>query len=127
MDITNHGGQRMNQRGITKEMIELTIQYGETQGEVTTLSRDMAVRLVVEFQRQMKIIKKILDKRGLSVVTASSDESVILEGGITLDETILITTYNSFPPKKSKKYQRKKNKLRPYNQAELEFRFHNGA
>ena len=40
MDITNHGGQRMNQRGITKEMIELTIQYGETQGEVTTLSRD---------------------------------------------------------------------------------------
>ena len=87
----------------------------------------MAVRLVAEFQRQMKIIKKILDKRGLSVVTASSDESVILEGGITLDETILITTYNSFPPKKSKKYQRKKNKLRPYNQAELEFRFHNGA
>ena len=125
MRITNHAGQRMNQRGITKEMIELTIQYGETQGEETILSRDTAVRLVAEFQRQMKIVKKLLDKGGLTVVTASSDESVILEGGITLDETILITTYNCAHQKKSRKWQGKKNKFRPCNQTERVFRFHN--
>jgi hypothetical protein len=127
MHITNHAGQRMNQRGITKEMIELTLQYGATQDEVTTLSRDAAARLVAELQRQMKILKKLLDKGGLTVVTAFSDESVILEGGIILDETILITTYNCVPQKKSRKWQGKKNKFRPYNQTELVFRFHDGA
>ena len=115
MYITNHAGQRMNQRGITKEMIELALQYGATQDEVTTLTRDAAVRLIAELQRQMKIVKKVLDKGGLILVTAFSDESVILEGGIILDETILITTYNCVPQKKRKKGQGKKNKFRPYN------------
>jgi hypothetical protein len=151
MHITNHGGRRMNQRGITKEMIELTIQYGEVQDEVTTLSRDAATRLVAELQRQvkiakkleetslsrdaaarvaelqhqMRIAKKVLDKGGLTVVTAFSAQSVILEGTIILDETILITTYNCAHPKKSRKWQGKKNKFRPCNQIERAFRFHN--
>jgi hypothetical protein len=127
MHITNHGGRRMNQRGITKEMIELTIEYGETEGKKTTLSRDAAARLVAELQRQMKIAKKVLDKGGLTVVTAFSDESEILEGSIIVDETILITTYNCAPQKKSRKWQRKKDKFRPCNQTERAFRFHNGA
>ncbi|MEG4837026.1 DUF4258 domain-containing protein [Microcoleus sp. B9-D4] len=152
MHITYHAGQRMNHRGITKEMIELTIQYGEVQDEVTTLSRDAATRLVAELQRQvkiakkleetrlgrdaatrlvaelqrqMKIAKKVLDKGGLTVVTAFSAQSVILEETIILDETILITTYNCAHPKKSRKWQGKKNKFRLCNQTERVFRFHN--
>ena len=152
MHITFHADQRMNHRGITKEMIELTIQYGEVQNEVRTLSRDAAARLVVELQHQMKIAKKleetglsrdaaarlvvelqhqmkiakkVLDKGGLTVVTASSDESVILEGTIIFDETILITTYNCASQKKSRKWGGKKNKFRSCNQIERAFKFHN--
>ena len=125
MHITYHAGQRMNHRGITKEMIELTIQYGEVQDEVRTLSREAAARLVVELQRQMKIAKKVLDKGGLTVVTASSDESVILGGTIIFDETILITTYNCASQKKSRKWGGKKNRFRSCNQIERAFRFHN--
>ena len=152
MHITYHADQRMNHRGITKEMIELTIQYGEVQDELTTLSRDAATRLVAELQRQvkiakkleetslsrdaatrlvaelqrqMKIAKKVLDKGGLTLVTAFSDESVILEGTIILDETILITTYNCAHPKKSRKWRGKKNRFRSCNPIERAFRFHN--
>ena len=152
MHITYHAGQRMNHRGITKEMIELTIQYGEVRDEVRTLSRDAAARLVVELQRQMKIAKKleetslsrdaaarfiaelqrqmkiakkVLDKGGLSVVTAFSHESVILGGTIIFDETILITTYNCASQKKSRKWRGKKNRFRSCNQIERAFRFHN--
>jgi hypothetical protein len=125
MHITYHAGQRMNHRGITKEMIELTIQYGEVRDEVRTLSRDAAARLVVELQRQMKIAKKVLDKGGLTVVTAFSHESVILGGTIIFDETILITTYNCASQKKSRKWRGKKNRFRSCNQIERAFRFHN--
>lgn len=125
MHITYHADQRMNHRGITKEMIELTIQYGEVQDELTTLSRDAATRLVAELQRQMKIAKKVLDKGGLTVVTACSNENVILEGTIIFDETILITTYNCAPQKKSRKWRGKKNRFRSCNPIERAFRFHN--
>ena len=123
MRITKHADQRMNQRGITKEMLQLTLQYGEVQEEVTTLSRDAAVRLVAELQRQMKIAKKVVDKGGLSVVTAFSEESVIFEGTIILDE-IIITTYNCASQKKGRKWRKKKNRFRPFNQTKGAFRFH---
>ncbi len=128
MHITVHADQRMNHRGITKEMIYLTVEYGESLGEKTTLSRDAAARLVAELQRQveerqrellrlqrqMKTAKKVLDKGGITVV---SDESVILE-------TVIITTYNCTPQKKSRKWQVKRNQLRPRNHAERAFGFY---
>ena len=126
MHITVHAGQRMNHRGITKEMIEIVLEYGETQDKKTTLSRDAAVRLVAELQRQaeerqrevskiqhqMKFAKKLLDKGGVTVVP---DECVIL------DETVIITTYNCAPQNRSKKWQGKSEQSRTRNKTEQAF------
>ena len=109
-------------------MIEIVLEYGETQDEKTTLSRDAAVRLVAELQRQveerqrealklqhqMKFAKKLLDKGGVTVV---SDECVILE------ETVIITTYNCSSQKKYKKWQEKRNPFCTRNPIEQAFGF----
>ncbi|MBA3920311.1 MAG: DUF4258 domain-containing protein [Nostocaceae cyanobacterium] len=128
MHITFHANQRMNQRGITKEMIDIVLKYGEPQGDKTTLSKNATARLFANLQRQredlqremsrlqhqMKVAKKLLDKGGVTVV---SDESV------TLDETIIITTYNCVPQNKDKRWQTKRKQLGAHNYTERTFKF----
>ncbi len=75
--FTKHGLQRMNQRGITKEMIELTIEYGEYQKDKIILkSRDIK-KLIRKVSQEIKSkLMKLLDKGGL-VVVLSDDCAVI--------------------------------------------------
>ncbi|MBD2041490.1 DUF4258 domain-containing protein [Microcoleus sp. FACHB-672] len=119
MQITNHAAQRMNQRGITKEMLELVIQYGQSQDEKTTLSRDAAARLVAELQcqaeerggelrkieRQMKALARLVaelqrqaEERGGELRKIERQmktaKKVLDKGGITIvsdpsDETVI--------------------------------------
>ena len=83
LEFTTHGKARMNQRGITKEMIELTLEYGKyIQDKVILKSRDIKLLL----SKVSKVIKsqllKILDKGGLIVVLS--------------DDYVVITVYNKF-------------------------------
>ncbi len=75
--FTKHGLQRMNQRGITKEMIELTIEFGQYHKDKVTLkSRDIK-KLISKVSREVKAkLMKLLDKGGL-VVVLSDDCAVI--------------------------------------------------
>ena len=74
---TKHGRKRMNQRGITKEMIELTIEYGQYKKDKIILkSRDIK-KLLTKVSKEVKAkLMKILDKGGL-VVVMSDDWAVI--------------------------------------------------
>jgi hypothetical protein len=74
----------MSQRGIKREMLDLVLEHGEIQQDKRILSRKDAQRLIAKMQRDMKVIKKILDKGGVVVVADS--ESVI-------------TTYNYKQPR----------------------------
>ncbi|WP_066345302.1 DUF4258 domain-containing protein [Geminocystis sp. NIES-3708] len=79
MNITKHGHQRMNQRGITKTMIELAIHYGTPKQDQYILNKKLAEQLAIDLQTQLKTLKKIIDKKGIVVVQ---------------EQDILITTYN---------------------------------
>ena len=65
-------------------MLDLVLEHGEIQQDKRILSRKDAQRLIAKMQRDMKVIKKILDKGGVVVVADS--ESVI-------------TTYNYKQPR----------------------------
>jgi S-adenosylmethionine:tRNA-ribosyltransferase-isomerase (queuine synthetase) len=75
--FTKHGMARMNQRGITKEMIDLTIEYGQYRKDKIILkSRDIK-KLITKVTKELKAkLMKLLDKGGL-VVVLSDDCAVI--------------------------------------------------
>jgi hypothetical protein len=69
----------MNQRGITKKMINIVLDYGEPVQDKAVLRKKDAQRLIREMQETMKVLQKICDKGGV-VVVAQGDT--------------IITTYN---------------------------------
>jgi len=81
LTFTKHGRARMNQRGITKEMIELTIEYGQYHKDKIILkSRDIKKLITKVSQDIRRKLMKILDKGGLVVILS--------------DDCTLITVYN---------------------------------
>ena len=96
MHSTHHIKTRMTQRGISADMVDLALDYGDEHPEHNdrlVLGRRHAARLIEEKQRlvkakeralreeqrELKLLKKLADKGGIVVVTA---------------DAALITTYN---------------------------------
>ena len=73
---TLHINQRARQRGITKRMIELTLEFGEVQADKIRLGTRRIKKLLKNRKQITQEIKrdllKILDKGGL-VVVATDD------------------------------------------------------
>ena len=82
MNETLHINQRVRQRGITKRMIELTLEFGEVQADKIRLG-SRRIKKILKNRKLSQDLKhdllKILDKGGLIVVASG---------------TILITAYN---------------------------------
>ncbi len=83
MHISQHAGQRMNQRGISRRLIDFTLRHGRIEGDKHVLDRNESRRLIDSLTEELRLAKRILDKGGLTVV----------EG----DGTV-ITTYNVDAP-----------------------------
>lgn len=79
MHTTVHIQQRMGQRGITGRMIDLVLEHGHLKQDKVVLGRKDAQRLLAEMQVKQAVLKKIIDKGGLVVVS---------------DDDTLITSYN---------------------------------
>ena len=79
MQHTRHIKQRMSQRGISKEMVNLVIAHGVIQGDKYVVGRKEALQLIRELDNERRVLTKILDKGGVEVVT---------------DGDALITAYN---------------------------------
>jgi hypothetical protein len=78
MILTDHAAKRMNQRGVTKEMIDLTLRYGRRKGDRIILkSRDIRRRLHHVSSRLKSRLLKIADKGGL-VVVLGDERSVVI-------------------------------------------------
>ena len=79
---TYHLNQRVRQRGITKRMIELTLEFGEVQADKIRLG-SRRIKKMLKNRKLPQDLKhdllKILDKGGLIVVASG---------------TTLITAYN---------------------------------
>lgn len=66
MHKTKHIQQRMSQRGISQEMVDLVLNYGVSEGDKVILNRKASARLM----EAARVLAKILDKGGLVVVTS---------------------------------------------------------
>ena len=65
---TKHFRERMNQRGITKEMIDIVFRFGEITGDTIILSKRLISDLMSENTACKSILLKILDKGGICLI-----------------------------------------------------------
>jgi len=75
MNETLHINQRVRQRGITKRMIELTLEFGEVQADKIRLGSRRIKKLLKQHKVSQELkrdLLKILDKGGLVVVASGS-------------------------------------------------------
>lgn len=79
MQNTVHIQQRMSQRGINGKMLDIVLEHGRLEKDKHVLRRKDAIRLLDELREQAAVVKKIIDKGGMVVVS---------------DNGTLITTYN---------------------------------
>lgn len=75
MKKTKHIDKRMNQRGITKDMIDFTLNFGEVTNDKWFTNKKILQDSIRQFEQQIKTAKRLLDKGGIVVV--SEDESLI--------------------------------------------------
>lgn len=69
---THHINKRVRQRGITKRMIELTLEFGEVQADKIRLGTRRIKKLLKTHKELKSDLLKILDKGGLVVVASGS-------------------------------------------------------
>lgn len=77
--MTLHLDHRMNQRGITRDLLDLTLAHGSWIGDRCVLSRKEIQQLIDHCDQVRRTALKAMDKGGLVVVEAGGNE---------------ITTYN---------------------------------
>ncbi|MEA1953978.1 MAG: DUF4258 domain-containing protein, partial [Campylobacterota bacterium] len=65
---TLHINQRARQRGITKEMIDLTLEYGKLSGDKIKLGTKRIKELLRTKKAPKSQLLKVMDKGGLIVV-----------------------------------------------------------
>ena len=90
MQLTSHSETRMNQRGITGDMVDLALDHGEPDGDKTILSAKTCRQLIGELKRTQKKLEHAMKKGGITIVS---------------DGDTLVTTYraNSFCATKARK------------------------
>ena len=76
---TKHFKSRMSQRGISKKVIDLVLDFGKDEGDKLFLDKKETQRIIYQIDNLRNILLKVMDKGGVAVVVE--------------DET-LITTYN---------------------------------
>lgn len=79
MEKTYHAQKRMAQRGISRDMVEYVLTNGRSQRERVIMGKKEALHILEELQEEQRLLKKILDKGGVVLVTNGNT---------------LITTYN---------------------------------
>jgi len=79
MQTTQHAMQRMSQRGVTGDMVDFVLNNGFVEQDKYVLGKKQALELLNDLKKQERLVKKILDKGGVTVVA---------------QDNVLITTYN---------------------------------
>ena len=68
LQFTKHALARMNQRGITKHMVELALDYGKFIKDKVILGRKEIKKLIKKYPHLKKDLLKLFDTKGLVVV-----------------------------------------------------------
>ncbi|ATG47786.1 hypothetical protein CEW89_09555 [Celeribacter ethanolicus] len=75
MHMTHHITSRMNQRGIRKDLIDLTLDLGDIKGDKIILSSKIIDKEVNDLQYRLKILSDARKKGGI-VVVADGDHLI---------------------------------------------------
>jgi hypothetical protein len=68
MSKTRHIQKRMSQRGIQQSMVDMTLEYGEPQGDKVILNRKGIDCILKEIEKLKQCALKLRQKGGLVVV-----------------------------------------------------------
>jgi hypothetical protein len=68
MQLTHHADQRMNQRGISRRLMEFAVRHGRVDGDKLILDRKESLRLIEELNEELRLAKQVLDKGGIAVI-----------------------------------------------------------
>lgn len=69
--MTLHMDIRMNQRGISADLVSLALEYGEWQGDRCRLDRKGLKLLLAEIDQVRSTALRALDKGGVAVIEAN--------------------------------------------------------
>lgn len=72
--MTLHIDVRMNHRGITADLVDLALEYGEWDGDRCRLGARSLKQIIEEMDRKRATMLKALDKGGIVVVEAGGRE-----------------------------------------------------
>ncbi|MBM2294998.1 hypothetical protein JQX09_24020 [Sulfitobacter pseudonitzschiae] len=75
MHMTHHITTRMNQRGIRKDLIDLTLDLGDIDGDRFVLSSKIIDKEMSDLQRRLKMLSDARKKGGI-VVVADGDHLI---------------------------------------------------
>jgi len=68
LQFTKHALARMNQRGITKDMVELALDYGRFVKDKIVLGKKEIKKLIKKYPALKSKLLKLFDSKGLVVV-----------------------------------------------------------
>jgi len=72
MRTTRHFEERMEERGVSREMVEFVLDHGNPEKDRVVLGRKDAEVILQDLERPGRVAKRILGRGGL-VVVASGD------------------------------------------------------
>lgn len=70
MQISTHCDARMNQRGIRKDLINLTLDLGDVEGDRYVLTSKIIDMEISDLQHRMHLLDEARRKGGITVVAA---------------------------------------------------------
>jgi len=68
MLTTKHVLARMSQRGLTKHLLELALEFGKMKGDKVVLNKKTTQKVLQEIDKLRKELLKVMDKGGVTVV-----------------------------------------------------------
>ena len=80
MEFTYHSLERMNKRGITKEMIELALNYGRVVRDKIIFKKKEIQKTLQKYPTMKSKLLKLLDKGGLVLVCDSGTMITMYKG-----------------------------------------------
>lgn len=75
MHVSYHAAQRMNQRGISRRLMEFTLRHGRIEGNKRVLDRKESRRIIESLTEQLRLARQAMDKGGVTVV--ESDRTIV--------------------------------------------------
>ena len=70
MHLSHHAAERLNQRGISRRLVDFALRHGRVDGDKHVLDRNESRRIIATLEEELRLAKRAMDKGGITVVAA---------------------------------------------------------